>query len=555
MKPPEPTNSPTQSAMVSVHRVRQTLQNRTNYLRQVTPERVGYLFDAYYSGGFEIAKLWDALERRNPTISAVVGKRKADVGRMDWDVLVQSDLDDAAQAQAQLHADVLKAFYNNLTVTTAIKQDESGGVGLLAQQILDARGKEYSVHEWIWKLPRGGSPLTAEFRHCPMWWFENRSGNLRYLLDDGQMEGVEMNPSSWLVSAAPVALMEATTVAWLFMHASLTDWVTVCEKFGMPALVGTTDAAHGSKEWDALQTALENFGPEWAMVKNQGATVESMSVSTGTNLPHPPLVEAMKRDIITLWRGGDLSTLSATQGQGQGASVQGKETDTLKEDDARFVSEKLNERVDTRVIEYYFGAGVKPLAYFKLTPPTQPDTDRELKVDEFLLRNRIPLGRADLYERYSRRQPDPKADAEDIVIGAPDPVAVPQGGTAPGSSSNDLPRRLGLANTVHLLNAAADIADAGSSEELREAATEEIAAALGEALAPLRQRLREIAEIPDAITQREALTALRTELPDILRRAGKADASLAEAIEGLLGASTVNGFLSTPDIPRERAAE
>jgi phage gp29-like protein len=533
---------------ISAQRVRQTLENRINYLRQASPERIGWLLDAYYTGGFEISKLWDALERRNPTISTVVGKRKADVGRMDWDVLIRSDLDEFQQVEAERHADVLKAFYDTLTTTSALKQDESGGVGLLAQQILDARGKEYSVHEWIWKLPRRGSPLTAEFRHCPMWWFENRTGRLRYLLDDGQMYGVAMEPSQWLVSAAPSALMEATTVAWLFMHASLNDWVTFCEKFGMPGLLGKTDAAPGGKEWDALVDAVKAFGQDWAAVVSRGAEIDTVEAKGGAaGIPYPPLVEAMKRDIISLWRGGDLSTMSSSQGQGQGASVQGGETDLLREDDARFVSEKLQERVDTQVIAYYFGAGVKPLAYFQLTPPSKPDTDRELRVDQFFIGNGLPLGRADLYERYSRRAPEEGEDPENVVAGSAPASAVPL------AQEPDARPQLGLANTLHLLNAAADVADADATQELRQAATEEIAAAMGEALAPLRRRLAEIADLPDAISQRDALAALRTELPDMLRRAGKADSALAEAIEAMLGASTVNGFLSAPDIRGERA--
>lgn len=543
MNPPNPDMKPATTTGVSSQRIRQTLENRINYLRQVSPERIGYLFDAYYTGGFEVARLWDAIERRDPTVSTVVGKRKADVGRMDWQILVRSDLDPAQEKEAQRHADVLKAFYDNLTVTSVLKQDETGGVGLLAQQILDARGKEFSVHEWIWKLPRMGSPLTAEFRHCPLWWFENRTGRLRYLLDDGQMYGVEMKPTEWLVSVAPVALMEATTVAWLFMHAARNDWVTICEKFGMPALVGSIDAAPDSKEWAALEAALVGFGPEWSLVKNKGAEVEALAVNITGQMPHPPLVEAMKRDIITLWRGGDLSTLSATQGQGQGASVQGKETDALKEDDARFASEKLNERVDGPVIEYYFGPGVEPLAYFKLIPPTQPDTERELKIDDFMIRNRIPLGKDDLYERYSRRAPAEDAEPEDLVTG-PGPAA-PAPGMLPGNAGG--PPAVNLANALALFNMAADSGDADAQERLREAGEAQVAEAMAGALRPLYDRIQEILKMEDTAAMVRELAAVRDELPDYLRKAGVADAKLAEALEGLLGSSYLNGMLSVPN--------
>lgn len=528
---------------ISAERIRLGIENRINYIRQATPQRIAMLLDGYYVGGFEIAKLWDALERRNPDIATVVGKRKADVGRMDWQVLVRSDLPDGRTAEAQRHADVLKAFYDEVRVTNVLKQDETGGVGMLAQQILDARGKEYSVHEWIWRLPSRsrGRGLGAEFRHCPMWWFENRTGRLRYLTDDGQMYGVEMRPQDWLVTAAPAALMEATTVAWMFTHACLNDWLAFCDKFGMPGLLGKTDAAPGSKEWEAMVTAVREFGHDWAAVVNREAGIEVIGAGSASGqAPYEPLVEAMRRSIITLWRGGDLSTLSATQGQGQGASVQGAETNLLQEDDARFVSEKLQERVDRLVIQYYFGPEAEPLAYFHLQPPTQPDIDRELKVDEMFLRHGLALRRADLYERYSRRQPAPDDPPEAIVVGgSPAPMTVGSGGP------------LGLANVLSLLNAAAEEAAERADRALLRNAGDKIAAAEAEVLASLRGSVVAILEMDDPAMQRMALQSLRAELPAILQRAGLAESAHARAIEGLLGSATLNGYLSVPELPEE----
>jgi len=538
------------SPKIADSRIVQALQNRMNYIRQATPERVGRLLDEYYRGGFGVAELWDCIERRHPHTAAVVGKRKADVGRMDWQIIKKSDLAEGEEAEAERHADALKGFYDSLTTTTALKQDETGGVGLLAQQMLDARGKEFSIHEWIWKLPRGGRGLTAEFRWCPMWWFENRSGRVRYLVTDGMQDGIPMDPAEWLVTAAPAPLMEATTVCWLFAHASLNDWLVFCDRFGMPGILGKTDAQPGSPEWDALATAVASFGPEWSAVVNREAGIEFVEAKSGGNLPHAPLVDVMHRTIATLWRGGDLSSMSAGQGQGQGASVQGDETDLLQEDDARFVSEKLQERVDRLVIGYHFGRDVEPLAYFQLVAPSKPDTDRELRVDDFFLKHQLPLGKDDLYERYSRRRPDPSAPADEIVVGAaaPDPLAglLPE---TPDPRPQALPAASpfsGLANAVRLLNAAATATDARANRELRESATAEIGEAMAEVLQPVTRRLREIAEMDNPTEQREAMAALQTDLPGYLRRAAGADADLAEAFERLLGSSYLNGIESVP---------
>ncbi|MBL9172841.1 MAG: DUF935 family protein [Verrucomicrobiales bacterium] len=402
----------------SISRVRSSAEasGRVNAIRYATPENIGRLLDAFYCGGFEIAKLWDSLEKRDPTVGAVVGKRKAAVGRMRWEILTRSDLKANVRDEAAKHAAALRGFYEELTCTSALKGDESGGVGLLAQQILDARGKEYSVHEWVWKLPRLGSSLSAEFRHCPMWWFENRTGVLRYLTDDGQIYGVPMARNEWLVSVAPSALMEATCVAWLFAHTCLNDWAIFCEKFGMPGLLGRTDAAPDSKEWAALVEAVKAFGQDWAAVVNQSANIEFISAGSAGEIPFPALADAMKREIAALWRGGDLGTFSSSRGGGTGASLQGREKTCLEHDDARFVSETLNARVDSRVIEYLFGEGVSPLAYFKLIPGHTENVSSSLAIDAHLLGAGLSLRRADFYERYSRRLPAP---GEAVVGGSP----------------------------------------------------------------------------------------------------------------------------------------
>jgi hypothetical protein len=314
----------------------------------------------------------------------------------------------------------------------------------------------------------------------------------------------------------------------------------------MPGVLAKTDAQPGDKNWDAIAAAAASFGQDWCAVVNREADITIVNAGGTGTIPHPPLVEVMKRDIIALWRGGDLSTLSATTGQGQGASVQDGEGKLLQEDDARFVTEKLNAGVDPQVIAYHFGVGVKPLAYFKLIAPNKPDTERELKVDGFFLQNSLPLDRADLYERYSRRMPDPKADPEGVVVGRPVARTAPAG-AAPDPAGAPA----ALQNAIQLLNAAADAADEQAEEALREAALDDSAQALADVLAPVRKRMEEIAAMGDAVSQREAIAALRRDLPNFLKQAGTADAELATAFERLIGTSYVNGLLAVP--PAEKA--
>jgi hypothetical protein len=111
----------------------------------------------------------------------------------------------------------------------------------------------------------------------------------------------------------------------------------------------------------------------------------------------------MDRALAAIWRGADLSTLSANSGQGQGASLQGDESALLLEDDAQIVTEALNAQVDIWVLRYLFGPRVVPRAYFKLLPPRRQNVEQDLRVDEFLVRTGAPLSIADACERYGRK--------------------------------------------------------------------------------------------------------------------------------------------------------
>jgi hypothetical protein len=157
------------------------------------------------------------------------------------------------------------------------------------------------------------------------------------------------------------------------------------------------------------------------MVTNNGATLEKVDMSVAGELPYPPLVERMDRAMAAIWRGADLSTMSAGSGDGTGASLQGDESALLEQDDCRWISETLSRQIDRRVIEYRFGRGVKPLAYIKIKSTNRRNVDQDLKVDEALNRMGAPLAIAATLERYDRPMPGP----DDAVLPRPAAPALP----------------------------------------------------------------------------------------------------------------------------------
>jgi phage gp29-like protein len=95
---------------------------------------------------------------------------------------------------------------------------------------------------------------------------------------------------------------------------------------------------------------------------------------------------------------------SGASGEGSGASLQEKETDILRRDDAETIAETLAE-VSRMVIEWHFGNGVAPLARVELVVPVAEDAtqvvtaatllaDRGAKVSVSAMMDRLNLPKA-----------------------------------------------------------------------------------------------------------------------------------------------------------------
>lgn len=395
------------STVITPSRVQYAIRNRFNPIRDFTPEKLAAQLDQFHAGELkDAARTWDAMERRCINTGNVAAKRKKSVARLPWQILTHDDDEVKAgsspegpqgegapepqKSDAEMQAEFLESFYQNIRVTSVLEQNESGGLRLLIRQMMDAVGKRFAVHEIVWVPPgamdsRGIPNLSdvpiAEFRFCPLWWFENRTGRLRFLPSEGALDGEEMPPGEWLVSVGE-GIMESCSVEFTFKNMAKKDWIAFSEKFGMPGVLGKTTAAKDSPEWEAMESAVGAFGQDWAAVCSaNGDTIEIVEVKSGSNnLPYPPLVEYCDRAIAARWRGADLSTISQGK-EGVGASLQGDETNLLLEDDAAWISEILNEQVTRYALEWKFGKGVECKAYFKLQGEISTPADEQFRRD------------------------------------------------------------------------------------------------------------------------------------------------------------------------------
>ena len=499
---------------VTPERVQVAIRGRFNPIRSLTPELLSRQLDAFKVGFLrDLAVLWEAMERRDLTLKNVAGKRKKAVARQNWEVITVPGAD---EAEAERQAEALKYFYENLTATDVLNQNERGTFSLLVRQMMDAVGKQFAVHEIVMQPARGRDDgfATAEFRFVPLWFFENTTGRLRFIPSEGAIYGVELEEDGWLVTVGE-GLMEASSVAYMFKHMPLKDWLAYSEKFGMPGVLGKTDAAKDTPEWNAMEEAVKSLINDWAAVCNRSSEITLLETKGGaSSLPMPPLVDYFDRAMASLWRGADLSTMSAKgNADSTGASLQNDEADILLADDTQMINDTLNMQVDPLVLRWNFGEGVEPLAYVRVIGPKKQNVEQDIAIDTFLRESGAPLGKEATLERYGRAVPDD----EDELLTAPN-QSVPHPDPLPEGEG-----KAKLANTFQT------------------AARDELARALADDLRPLRERLGKILEIEDAGIMREKLAGFMIELPRLLKDIS-ADPQSARVLEGIIAASMINGM-------------
>lgn len=373
-------------------------QIRFNPLRSLTPERLAAALDMAATGWLrDAALIFEVVEQREAIVRSVMTKRRASVARRTWQIITP-DPDDP---RAEGHKETLQYFYNNLTATDATDLNVRTGMSGLLRQMMDAVIQRYAVHEIIWHRTAEG--LTAQLRRVPLYFFENRSGSLRYVGAQNRGDGVPLDKEGWMITTAP-GLGEALAICYLYKRMGLQDMLAFSEKFSVPGVLGRTSAKKDSPEGEAMRDSVLAYASEWVgLVYGDDGSIKDpiqvMPMPGGASLPQMSIVEYMDRMIATLVRGGDLSTISREGGVG--SNSQKGEAESLLQDDCAMVSETLQTQLDRRVIREVHGDD-QPAAYVVINPPSTVDLASAIQIDTGLARMGVRQRPADLAERYGR---------------------------------------------------------------------------------------------------------------------------------------------------------
>ncbi len=507
---------------ITFERVLRQLRGRYNPIPSLTPDALARQLEEFRQGRFSrIAQSMEVVEERDDRIASVAPKRKKAPGRNGFEILMT----DEKHPQAMIQKEKLEWFYNHLTATNAIDQNKRGGFSTLARQMLDSLGKKYSVHEIIWKPNQPGGNLAAEFLFVPLWFFDNTEGRLKFIQQEGSSEGLELDLDNgeWLVTVNDKALMVPCMVAWMFKRLPLQDWLGFCEKFGIPYVTMKTDAERNTPEWDEVVKAVNGIMSESSLVYKGNEEIDIVELAKSGKLAFPDLIDRMDRAITTLWRGGDLGTMSRG-GDAVGASVQESETDILEEDDAELLTETLNTQVDRKVIDFLFGEGAEQVAYIQVKTGQKIDDARELKKWE----TGAKLGVALSAEKFRETFELPTPEKTDELL------------KMPGGSQEPDPDKKEEGKEEVEANAAANAIDPRPDPAFRAAAVQGLGKAQARDMQGFFEEVTRILSIKDDADFISALAKLQGDFPTFLKLS-LTDSATASAFERQAATAFIEG--------------
>lgn len=472
----------TESSHIGMVRIRDEARMRYNPLKNLTPQRITAAMDNFNCGYLsDAAKIYAAIRSRDAVVQACVQKRKRATSRLAW-TIVEMGEDEAASKE---HAAFLEDFYNNINVTSAEDANKRGSMSMLVENILSALENKYAVSEIIWDTSRAPS-LSAEVRHVPLWFFENTQGYLRFKKSSFDSDGEDLEPNGWMVSVYDSPLMEATAVCYIVKRFAQADWAAYSSRFGMPTPVYAANAKPNTPEWESAEHTLANLVNGCGMVIAAGENFD-LKQPAGTGEPFKTLSDAMDRYIALIWRGSDLSTLSADNAAG--ASLQAEESEILEDADCALVEETLAHYLSLPALEWKFGRGVKPAAYLQLTRKNRKDKLNQIAVYKGAAELGCNVAKRELYEALELREPEP--GEETVELGVPQAASGAEAQGAPLSAFGN----------------SAKPSEANLSKML-----DGLAAAKGKDIEPLRRRLAALEKITDAGEYAAALEKLNGDI-------------------------------------------
>lgn len=377
------------------------------------PARVGALMRAHEAGEFGTSMpAFEKACRCDFRIRTAAGKRYRAAAALRWEVLTTDGSEEALRQQR-----MLRRFYDTLTVSSAERRDENARLSTLILRMMSAVNFGYAAGElrWIPDYYDGAPTYRAHVETCPLAWFEARDRALRIVTDAGAAEGTPLAEDGWIVATSPdEPLIYPTMMIFLLRATPLQDWAETLEKYGRPIVYGETTASYRSPEWMHFMDALRRLSAGAACTVSPGAEIKVLPIAQNGSAPHKELLDMLDRALMSLWRGGDLSTMSRG-GDGAGSNPQTEELDDIVAADAEFIEDLFEAQLTRPFLRRVFG-DAEQKAWFALVREDPAADELARRAVERVHALGLPIPTAHVYEVFGVPAPEP--DEASVLPGA-----------------------------------------------------------------------------------------------------------------------------------------
>lgn len=503
------------------------VMRRFNPLTALTARTLTAALDAFALGDLApAARLWEKIAERERIIATVKAKREEAIALRPRIVETTEDSPEAKDQQK-----VLEVFLDSIRAGHALDRHIAGGFSLLVQQMMESVSYKYALHHLRWMpdaactfdLPSGRAvpSLRLTCEQVPLEYFEARTGELRFLGADLAYNGQPLAPAQWMVTTGP-GLMRAASIAVYEARLARHDKLNLSEKWGQPAVLGHTTAAKNSDQGKAMAAAVRSVAANYrgAFYGSDRNAIETLWPSGGGGAGGTPMQEIMddaRREIVTLYIGSDLSTISRGGAEGSvGASVQGDSEADRQRADCLRIGETFNAAILPVLIKWYFGDEARVLVRLVIEAPDNEDRTSLIAAVQAV----VGMGGEVPVAPVAKRLGVPIAKAGEIVFQKPAPPAPPAFNSAPARG-----------------------AESPALGKLMASARQLFAEKTAEDLQPLRTAIAKVLQGDDAglLARAKALHAALPKLAaEIIPAKGNAD-----ALYQILSAAVAEGLSST----------
>ncbi len=348
-----------------------------NPLRGLTIAQLVAMLEAAERGDYaRLQWLYRFVEKRNPTLHAVLQRRQASLTRLDWDIRVReinvatSHPRTLAARQAALLREAYEQIGNLREAVTFLALAEFRGYAHLERHF-DARGRT------IWLKP------------VPQWFWARLGPDAPWQYNAQAKPGLPMpsdpalDPARFIFRECDSPIDEIAVIAHVRQSLSQKDWDGFVETYGLPPLfleLPPDIPAEREAEYQAQAEAI--IGDARGTVPH-GTKIHTVDSGGRGQNPFAEHLRYQDEMIVLAATGGKLTVLTESGSGTLAGSAHQKAFDDLTQAEAALISEIFQHQFDRPLLERHF-PGQPQLAYFELAATRSLDpaevVDQALKL-------------------------------------------------------------------------------------------------------------------------------------------------------------------------------